>query len=464
LNTVTATFFGLGSQTSAGGVLSSNWVALGGGSVALQTLTGDSGGAVSPTLGNINILGNNQATFVGTPGSSTLTLTQTASGFPITRFVVGPVGFAGYQTIQAAVTAAGTAPAMIYVQPGTYTENITFTAAGNVTIASLSPDSVTITGVHVPPASGVATFFGVKLTSATHIFSSAVAGTATLTINECQIVITNGYIFNVLNWTGSLFVFNSTNVLSTNDGFLNNTGGANVAVTNSDVGAGTGNAAVMTGVTIEFIGSSLGCPATIGGAGTANFVEGCEILHTFTTAGSSVTTIYNSLLSTGATAAVSHGSSGTMLISNSTVTSSNNPAIAGAGAGALTLGGVDFTSNTATAGTLTISGADVFKAGSFQAITASNTAGASPQIVNSRAGQVKFTDTIANGAYGTLTMTNSSVVAGSIINANASCVTVNSAVTIVEITPTGGSVAFRIFNGGAASTAANILVNFNILN
>jgi len=105
----------------------------------------------------------------------------------------------------------------------------------------------------------------------------------------------------------------------------------------------------------------------------------------------------------------------------------------------------------------------VLTTGGMRVTPVSNVAGASPQVINARFGQAIFTDVIANGAYGTLTVTNSTAALGSVILANASCITVNSAVHIVEITPAGGSFSVRIFNAGSASTAANILVNFWVM-
>lgn len=49
-------------------------------SVADQTLTGNSGGAVSPTLGNINVVGSGGVTVSGNPGTSTLTVSVSGSG------------------------------------------------------------------------------------------------------------------------------------------------------------------------------------------------------------------------------------------------------------------------------------------------------------------------------------------------------------------------------------------------
>ncbi len=97
-------------------------------------------------------------------------------------------------------------------------------------------------------------------------------------------------------------------------------------------------------------------------------------------------------------------------------------------------------------------------------VTAASVAGASPVVNNGKSGQASFTDVIANGAYGTLTMTNSTVTASSVIVALASCTTVNSAVQIAGVVPGAGTVAFRLFNAGSASTAANININYWVMN
>jgi pectin methylesterase-like acyl-CoA thioesterase len=49
-------------------------------------------------------------------------------GYPITPYVVGAIGQAGYQSIQSAIDAAHAAGGngYIFVQPGTYNENLTF--------------------------------------------------------------------------------------------------------------------------------------------------------------------------------------------------------------------------------------------------------------------------------------------------------------------------------------------------
>lgn len=103
------------------------WVKIGGTSAAAETFTGNSGGAVSPdAANNINLLGTGTTTVVGNPGTNTLTITPSAAGYPITPYVVGPAGQAGYQTIQSAIDAANAAGGgTVWIQPGTYVENLT---------------------------------------------------------------------------------------------------------------------------------------------------------------------------------------------------------------------------------------------------------------------------------------------------------------------------------------------------
>src|SRR3954470_17122301 len=55
---------------------SGDWISLGSGTTgAIVTLTGDSGGAISPIAGNIDILGGSGVTVTGTAGTLTISLT-----------------------------------------------------------------------------------------------------------------------------------------------------------------------------------------------------------------------------------------------------------------------------------------------------------------------------------------------------------------------------------------------------
>jgi pectin methylesterase-like acyl-CoA thioesterase len=94
----------------------------------IETLTGNTGGAVSPTgsPGNINILGTDGVLVSGNAGTHTLSISQTFT----TKYVVGATN-SNYTTITSAIAAAVadgaslTTPKTVYVQPGTYNENLT---------------------------------------------------------------------------------------------------------------------------------------------------------------------------------------------------------------------------------------------------------------------------------------------------------------------------------------------------
>ncbi len=338
---------------SLGGVTTANWVLLGSSASSLNTLTGSSGGPIAPVSSNINILGNSLGSFVGTAG--TLTYTPTASGYPVTPFVVGPSGQAGYQTIQSAVNAANSAGGgVVLVQPGSYTESLTLFSNCHIMGLDFSDagGGVNITGVHTPPASGGFVFNNVRLISATHIFSSVAAGTAHLVIANAEIFVTNGYTFNLPNWTGKLESFDVNAAVGTNDGYVNNTGGSEVDLFECSVGSGTVNTMICSGFTLG-AGSNLYCPLNIQ---SGQFViDYCTFNKTVTFSGSSTGTITTSHFTSGAVAAITMSSSASCTLSTCVINSSNNPAIAGSGVGTLTLGDITFLSNSALAGTLTTS-------------------------------------------------------------------------------------------------------------
>src|SRR5688572_14115589 len=124
IDTVADAEYSLTSFSSALGVVSATWVALGGGSSALATLSGDTGVAV-PVGGDIEIAGTSPQIVTSASGS-TVTISAGTGGFPITPYVVGPSGEAGYQTVQSAITAANAAGGgLVFIQNGTYTENLT---------------------------------------------------------------------------------------------------------------------------------------------------------------------------------------------------------------------------------------------------------------------------------------------------------------------------------------------------
>lgn len=78
VNTIGNGEYVLTSFSTSGNITTANWALLGTTGGALNTLTGDSGGAISPSAGNI--------TLAGTPGQ----ITTTGSGSTITTSLIGP--------------------------------------------------------------------------------------------------------------------------------------------------------------------------------------------------------------------------------------------------------------------------------------------------------------------------------------------------------------------------------------
>src|SRR5574338_1523545 len=156
--------------------------------------------------------------------------------YPITPYVVGPTGQAGYQTIQSAIDAANDAGGgMVYVQFGTYTENLTFYSG--IQLFGDSEQGTFIVGTHTPPASGTLNIYRVTLQSPTAIFSSNAAGSTTIIVEDCTCNVTNGYTFNLPNWTGAIAV-GDIGISGANDGFFNNTGGAAFFIFDASAGSG----------------------------------------------------------------------------------------------------------------------------------------------------------------------------------------------------------------------------------
>ena len=80
INTIGQTLWYLNSFSSSGGNVQALWLQVQEVAGTLETLTGNTGGAVSPSGQNINIVGDGTtATVVGNPGTNTLTISSISS-------------------------------------------------------------------------------------------------------------------------------------------------------------------------------------------------------------------------------------------------------------------------------------------------------------------------------------------------------------------------------------------------
>jgi len=287
--------------------------------------------------------------------------------FPITPYVVGPSGQAGYQTIQSAIdaaTASSESSNVIWIQPGSYTENLNITSS----ITFMSIDGVAaITGVHTPPSSGAVTFDGCLLISPTDILNSSAAWTTVFNINNSFIIITDGYIFNLPNWTGEILMDNCGEA-STEDGVINNvTGGSTIKLINVEMGSGSktmelnGDPAGF----LRFDTCNVNCPVNMSGSGEVLFQNGVRFGNTVTIGGSlegfALETCWHDTNGDPlSTAAIVYNSSGNFILTDGSINTTNDPAIDGTGSGTLTLAGIDFSNSSTISSSLTVNGGTTY--------------------------------------------------------------------------------------------------------
>lgn len=274
--------------------------------------------------------------------------------YPITPFVVGLVGQAGYQTIQSAINAAhAVGEGTVYIQPGIYAEDLILYDKvdlwGAVGVADTG--ACKIIGVHTPPLTGALTVRNIFLESPTHILSSAAVGTATIILIDAAVSVVNGYTFNLPNWEGSLVGFDIGEIKSSNDGWVNNTAGATIFMTNSTMGAGTQNPMILSG-SVEIYDCVVQCP-TIFQKFSKGIIGGGSLFQQPTTFSHEASfKITNSTFQSGNLPAVIYNSSKNSSIATTVIASTHDPAIVGNGSGSLTLSGISFIGNSNIANTL----------------------------------------------------------------------------------------------------------------
>lgn len=453
INTAANLSFELTSISTIGGIATATWTQTGTPGGALNTLTTQDSTVVVPSAGNINVVGS--GTIQTTGAGSTVTISTTAGSFPITPFVVGPVGKAGYQTIQSAVNAANAAGGgAVWIQPGTYTENLTLFTNVQLVGAVAASDiggGVTLIGVHTPPTSGNLTISDVNLQSTTHIFNSAAAGSTTIFLTNLLVNITSGFIFNLPNWTGEFITYNLGDI-STNNGVVNNTGGSTCFFVSATHGGGTGQTMITSG-TVTLNDIVLNCPWNAE-TGTTVACDYTIFNNTVTLSNNSTGLFSDCRFATGATPAITMSSSAAINVANSIINSSNNPAISGSGAGTLSLGSVTFLNNSSIANTLTVAwyatktGASTITGAFTQVGTALiNTTGTAATTIGGSSGLI----TLASGAGG-VTMTGGGNTISLFADAAANVVTLGSTTASASLTLQSGSGGNTLIAGNVAAT------------
>ncbi len=253
-------------------------------------------------------------------------------------------------------------------------------------------------------------------------------------------------------------------------------GASVVRIANTQTGGSVKVGALMTTGTLQF-GGDAGTVATgqidiAGGTGaqTTNIATGNTGAKTVSIAnGNGANVVAIGSLTAAASTTIQAGSGNLALNVTGGLLTSNSPTTITLGANASTGLAVSTAAGTGVGATFTTSGIthdSVQLVGGSIKVPAPTLTGATPQINGSRTGQVGFSDTVANGGYTVLTITNATVTASSVIIAMATCPTVlTSAVQIAGYVCGSGTVAFNVYNAGATSTAGNTTyINYWVLN
>lgn len=326
-------------------------VQLAGSSSFGKTITGDSGGALSPSGNNWNILGQQASTtpVMDTIGSgSTLKIEDRTWLTSLVVDSAGTVGLRGtFQTIASAISAASSGQT-IFIRPGTYTENLTLKAGVNLTAfgsdSSLNATGkVIISGTCTMTTAGSVTISGIQLqTNSAALLAVTGSAASVVNLNNCFLNCTNntGITFSAANTSAQININNcygdigttgityfsdsSTGTLNINYTDLANSGNSTTASTKS-AGLITGRFASirvpLTYSSSNILSSFIECNATTNAVNTT----------AITTSGTGTFTIDGGRVDAGSASAISAGAGTTVACRNCIVFSTNTNALTGAG-------------------------------------------------------------------------------------------------------------------------------------
>ncbi len=338
------------------------------GTGAGETITGQTGGALAPTAGNWNIVGNNTANNGFASYSTGTGSTLTVNSYGRNKWIVNPTaGLGTHTTVQAAVTAASSGDTIVVTaNSSAYTENVTLKVGVDIvadTADAFNPN-VTISGTLTLTAAGSVSISGINLQT-NNAALLAVTGSAASVVNliNCNL--------NCLNNTGITFssssgaaeinlYFCSGNLGTTGIGLFSHSSGGTLFFAScffNNTGASTTASTCSAGV-LNTEKSNYVFPITISGTGSLQMeYDAVDASATNTTGltlgGSGAQFIRYTKVASGTASAISIGSTATL--SHMEINSTNTNAITGGGtinATCMAYIGSSSTVNTTTIGTM----------------------------------------------------------------------------------------------------------------
>lgn len=321
----------------------------------------DAGTAI-PAVNILNVLGGTGITTSG--AGNTITVTNTAStDLHTARYIVsagGSADGANYTTISSAIAAAVSAGGSqtIFIQPGTYTENLTLSPGINLcafTCDAFTPN-VQIVGKLTMTATGTVSISGINLkTNGDYVLQVTGSNAITINLVNCYLSITNANAINCTNSSAGLNMYYCRgDAGATQTFFIYTAGSVNVYYC---ILASLNSTTASTFSSADF-GSSYSAiyvPITTSGTGSIG-MQACSVFVLNATAitanGSGTSFMHHCRIESGTGSAISVGASATLPVLNTAIFSSNANAITGTGV--LKYAFVSFYGSSSTVNTSTI--------------------------------------------------------------------------------------------------------------
>lgn len=264
------------------------------------------------------------------------------------KFIVGK-GNSEYSTVQLAIDAVyEDGGGVVYVKPGTYTEDLVLKDGVDVcgAIGISDSEKCVIFGKHLPPLQGSVTFKNICLQTATSVFSSYDEGTSSLFLISCFVCVEDGYIFDLPYWKppAAFVIFDLGDSSNQQNGVVYNLSGAKIKFIAATIGAGSERHMTISGnaefFTVEFI-----CPIILERDSNALFASGCLFKKTIVANDESCFKVFNSVFLTGNKAAIVYNTRNNSIVSQTSINSTADHVIEGFGPGLINLCGIAFSDN-----------------------------------------------------------------------------------------------------------------------
>lgn len=305
----------------------------------------------------------------GISGNPVITASASSPDLHTARFIVSAGGFAdgaNYGTIAAAITAAQAAGGnqTIFIQPGTYTENLTLTNGINLaayTCDGFTPN-VTILGKISISTAGTVSISGLRLQTNSD-FLLSVGGSSITVVNliNCYLqCFSTGIQYTTSNTSSQLHIdYCIADLKAGGIGLytMSSTGTLTTYYLDCENGAGSTTASTCSAGAVSFNYTNLPIALTFSGAANSNgqySAIGLDSLNTsaIITSGTGQHNYYHSRFQGGTASALSIGAGTSLLCALGNVSSSNANAITGAGE--LKYAFISFSNSSSTVNTSTL--------------------------------------------------------------------------------------------------------------